>query len=83
VCFVCAGRTAPGTAAAGFYLAKHWQKLLKLYRAHDKDLNVDSMVVVVRHTAEPTGTQEYDSTGTIAMDNGAQLIEWGLVSGVQ
>ncbi len=82
VCFVCAGRTAAGTAAAGFYLAKKWPKLLKIYEREGKDLDTDSLVAVIRHTAEASGTQEYDSTGTIAVEGGEQLIEWARVSGV-
>jgi hypothetical protein len=83
VCFVCAGRTAPGTAAAGFYLAKNWPKLLNLYREHDKDLTRDSLVAVIRHTAEPSGVQEYDSSGVLALEGDAQIIHWGRVAGVE
>jgi hypothetical protein len=82
VCFVCAGRTAPGTAAAGFYLAKNWPKLLALYERQNKDLTLDSLVVVVRHVAETSGAQEYDSTGVIATTGDAQVLEWGRVAGV-
>lgn len=84
VCFVCAGRTAAGTAAAGFYLAKHWSKLLALYTEHNKDLQSDSLVAVVRHTADASGAQEWDSTGSIALDGGGTpLIAWGHVAGVR
>jgi len=83
VCFVCAGRTAAGTAAAGFYLARRWQKLLELYKKCGKDLSVDSMVVVVRHAADPSGAQEYDSTGVLAQDAGEPLIRWGRVAGIE
>jgi hypothetical protein len=82
VAFVCAGRTAAGTAAAGFFLAKHWRQLSELYKEHGKDLNLHSLVVVVRHGAEASGTQEYDSTGVIASDTNGQIIRWGAVTGV-
>lgn len=81
VAFVCAGRTAAGTAAAGFFLAKRWQQIQSLYRVHGKDLDVDSVVVVVRH-AEPSGIQEYDSNVEIASDRSGQIIRWGTVTGL-
>jgi hypothetical protein len=80
VAFVCAGRTAAGTAAAGFFLAKRWQQIQSLYRLHGKDLDVDSVVVVVHH-AEPSGIQEYDSNVEIASDGSGQIIRWGKVAG--
>jgi hypothetical protein len=83
VCFVCAGRTAAGTAAAGLYLAKKWPKLLDLYERNRKDLSTDSLVVVVRHTAEASGTQEYDSSGVVAVEDNEQLIAWARVAGVE
>lgn len=72
VCFVCAGRTASGTATAGFFLAKNWEYLMKLYKKHKKVLDLDSLVVVVRHTHDPFGVHEFDTSGVIESD----LIVW-------
>ena len=84
ICFVCAGRTAAGTAAAGYFLARRWQELLDLYREHGKDPSADSLVVVVRHSAVPGRGQEYDATGKIAKDKAdKRLIRWWRIGGVR
>jgi len=76
ICFVCAGRTAAGTAAAGYFLAKNWSTMMDHYRAHSKDLKRDSLAIVVQHTADPTNSQEYDSTAAVTGH-----ISWGQVAG--
>lgn len=45
--FICAGRTAPGTAAAGRFLAQRWSEMAELYRG--KDLQTTSLAVLIRH----------------------------------
>lgn len=83
VSFICAGRTAPGTAVAGYFLANNWLKLMQLYLDDNKrNLNADSMVVVIRHNADETGVQEFDSTGTIAIENGQKLVYWAKTAGL-
>ncbi len=83
VCFVCAGRTAAGTAAAGFFLANDWMKLMKLYKSNKKTLDHDSLVVVVKHTAaDESGQLEFDSTGEIEIEQGKPFINWAKASGI-
>ncbi|MFI5457740.1 MAG: hypothetical protein ACHRXM_20045 [Isosphaerales bacterium] len=69
VTFICAGRTACGTTAAGMYLAKHWKDELK--SEYDKkksqgevidgqtiDLHTHSLFVIVEHlTNDPHGAK--------------------------
>ncbi len=43
--FVCAGRTARGTKAAGIFLATQWEQLLSLYEKNGRDLKTDSVAV--------------------------------------
>lgn len=43
--FVCAGRTARGTKAAGIFLANQWKQLLFLYEKNRRDLTTDSVAV--------------------------------------
>lgn len=78
ICFVCAGRTAHGTAIAGFFLAKHWEHLMKLYKKHKKTLDLDSLVVVVRHTHDPFGVHEFETSGYIDSD----LTTWQRLKGL-
>lgn len=47
--FICAGRTAPGTDAAGRFLAKQWQDLLRLYQNRGLRLTRDSVATVMWH----------------------------------
>lgn len=79
VCFVCAGRTASGTAAAGFFLARHWEQLMKLYVEHEMSLDLDSLAVVVRHTHDAFGHHEFDTTGVIEPD----LVAWHRTPGLE
>jgi len=46
--FVCAGIEAAGTAAAGVYLKNHWEDLLKYYEEFGKDLEQDSLAVILQ-----------------------------------
>jgi hypothetical protein len=48
-CFMCAGRTAKGTEAAGRFLRKCWASLLAAYDEKGMALDKFSMVVVVAH----------------------------------
>ncbi|TRU53769.1 MAG: hypothetical protein EWV91_01250 [Microcystis aeruginosa Ma_QC_Ca_00000000_S207] len=43
--FVCAGRTAHGTKAAGIFLATQWKELLSLYEKNRYDLKTHSVAV--------------------------------------
>jgi hypothetical protein len=45
--FICAGRTAPGTAAAGRYLAEKWEEMANLYESRDPETT--SLGVLIRH----------------------------------
>jgi hypothetical protein len=49
VWFVCGGQSAAGTAAAGYFLAKMWYQILKLYKDANKDLDKHSMALVIEH----------------------------------
>lgn len=82
ICFACAGRTAQGTAAGGYFLARKWNQLMKLYDRHGKDLGRDSLAVVIRHTSSGKDSQEFDQTCEIAEDDGSQLIQWGRIEGL-
>jgi len=47
--FICAGRTAPGTAAAGRYLAEKWEDIFQEYFDKQKQIEADSIAVLIRH----------------------------------
>lgn len=79
VWFVCAGRSAPGTAAAGFFLAYRWREIFKLYKIAGKDLRADSLVVVLRHREfqeSKRSTLEFDESVEILKVNGKPLVNW-------
>ena len=72
VSFVCAGRTAAGTAAAGHFLANHWRQLLELYKGANKyrveyNLNLDSVAVIIKHLEARSQDiiSDMDDTGRI------------------
>jgi len=65
VCFVCAGRTAPGTAVAGYFLAQKWDVLWRKYEDQNKDLRSTSLVALLRHQSDQGGTMELTTTGVI------------------
>jgi hypothetical protein len=46
--FVCGGVEAAGTAAAGVYLKNHWKALLEYYEEFGKDLERDSLAVILQ-----------------------------------
>ena len=52
--FVCAGRTANGTKAAGIFLAKEWEQLYNLYKKHQKDFGSDSLAVLIEFEGSAT-----------------------------
>jgi hypothetical protein len=86
VWFICAGRTAPGTAAAGYFLAYRWDQIHKLYQKQGKDLASDSVVIVLSHR-ENQGDRsidiayEYDDSVKILEINGSPLVNWGKTHG--
>jgi hypothetical protein len=47
--FICAGRTAPGTAAAGRYLAEKWEEIFQIYSEKQKSINTESIAVLIQH----------------------------------
>jgi hypothetical protein len=74
--FVCAGRTASGTAAAGRFLAYDWQKLLALYKREGCDLSRDSMMVIIEHAYDEGTLSDVDQTAKIATRAGAPWARW-------
>jgi len=46
--FVCGGIEASGTAVAGVYLKNNWKDLLKYYEEFGKDLEQDSLAVILQ-----------------------------------
>jgi len=79
VWFVCAGRSAPGTAAAGFFLAYRWNEILRLYQEARKDVTKDSLVVVLRHRdfqESKISTLEFDESVEILKVNDKPLVNW-------
>jgi hypothetical protein len=47
--FICAGRTAPGTAAAGRYLAEKWEEIADLYSSSKQPIDTVSVAVLIKH----------------------------------
>lgn len=82
ISFVCAGRTAAGTAAADYFLANEWPRLLRLYEENGKALNLESMVAVIRHKAAEIGAQDYERTAEIARLDGKQFVHWARADGL-
>lgn len=65
--FVCAGRTASGTAAAGWFLANKWRRIQTLYeRSPQLDFRKDSLLIVVRHPYDAFRPADTDSSTNIA-----------------
>ena len=64
--FVCAGRTAAGTMAGGFFLGRRWKDLIAVYAAHNANLKTDSLALLIafRHgvmdTADIYGEPVFD-----------------------
>ncbi|GAC1659139.1 MAG: hypothetical protein NVS4B13_03240 [Candidatus Elarobacter sp.] len=48
--FVCAGRTAEGTAAAGYFLKNSWRTLYALYSKHGGRFDDDALAVELCYT---------------------------------
>lgn len=87
VWFVCAGRTAPGTAAAGFFLAEKWEEILSIYKKSKKDLSKDSVAIVLQHTVMNSQEQggypcEYDSTVEVLRESGEPILAWKRATGL-
>ncbi|MCU0239504.1 MAG: winged helix-turn-helix domain-containing protein [Pyrinomonadaceae bacterium] len=81
--FICAGRTALGTAVAGFYLANNWEKIHNLYTEHKKNLKVYSLVIGIGHTYGEKLLPDYDKTGEILKKDGKDLIRFSKVKGME
>jgi hypothetical protein len=84
ICFVCAGRTAAGTAVAGYFLAKNWGKISHLYQTAQpkKELQRDSLAVVIRHKADESGTMDLLEAVIGKDETGIDLCFWAQVPGV-
>jgi hypothetical protein len=81
VWFICAGRSASGTAAAGYFLAYRWPEINALYKEFKKDLSKDSVVMALHHR-EYQGelnnefAYEYDETVKILKYQEKPVINW-------
>jgi hypothetical protein len=81
VCFLCAGRTAHGTAVAGYFLANSWPDLLQIYDSEPtKDLKYDSLAVLIRHSEGPQS--DLSSVHIVTNDNGKNILAWERANGV-
>jgi hypothetical protein len=68
--FVCAGRTANGTAVAGYFLAHKWQELASKYK-DVAEMDTDSLAVIIQHTASSQPDAfDLDSSGKICKQFG-------------
>lgn len=47
--FVCAGRCAPGTAAAGYFLKRNWRAIYDIYARERKLLNEEAVVLEIEY----------------------------------
>jgi hypothetical protein len=74
--FVCAGRTASGTAAAGRFLAYDWPKLAALYKQNGRDPSRDSMVAVIEHAYHEETLTDLDQTARIATRGEQPWVIW-------
>jgi hypothetical protein len=70
--FVCAGRTANGTAAAGFFLADKWDELASLYEGFKKgkyhQVDSHSLAVIIRHRIGKPNEMDNDNSGVICRE---------------
>jgi hypothetical protein len=83
--FLCAGRTAAGTAAAGYFLAKKWRQIFELYKTEKKDFSRDSVVVVIQHlefSAGKTGGSVDHTAAFLHGPDGKPVVQWGVAAGV-
>ena len=76
--FIIAGRTATGTAVAGYYFAENWSSLLELYdNDKTKDLTKDSLAVVISHRSVEKDTESIDESGKVHFfEDGKPMIIW-------
>lgn len=74
VSFLCAGRTAAGTAAAGYFLANCWDQLFRLYEQNGRDPENESLRVIISHIADADAQQSHDSSGEVRSEK-----EWAPV----
>lgn len=86
VWFICAGRSASGAAAAGYFLAYRWPEINALYKEFRKDLSKDSVLIVLHHREYQGALKnefayEYDETVRILKDQEKPLINWGRANG--
>ena len=64
--FVCAGRTASGTAAAGWFLANEWPLIEAFYGRAGLNLCDDGLLIIVRYPYDASGPADTDSSANIA-----------------
>jgi hypothetical protein len=72
--FVAAGRSAPGTTAAAYFLVNRWQDLASLYREHNKDFETDSLAVVVEHPE--AGSSDYSHKSPLLIEGETEFHYW-------
>ncbi len=77
VWFVCAGRTASGTVAAGYFLAERWEQLLNLYETYKKDCKKDSFVAVLEHNEQAKSGWDFPYTTVLGKNpEGDIKVHW-------
>jgi hypothetical protein len=67
--FVCAGRSANGTAVAGYFLANCWRELADEYK-NESEMDTHSLAVIIQHKTSEADAGDLDSTGRICKDYG-------------
>lgn len=95
--FVCAGRTAHGTATAGYFLAERWEEVADLYRDPklNLDLSSDSLAIALWHPASTqiatvpvtlghsiTAKKEDDKQGALQGPLGQVVLATGRARGI-
>lgn len=73
--FVCAGRTANGTAAAGHFLATNWKELAGAYKGNYDLMDTHSLAVVIRHKVGKLGETHKDASGEICSKTYSPVIK--------
>ena len=75
VWFVCGGRLAAGTSAAGHFLAERWPEILDLYAKNGRDLDKHSLALVIEHKRD-IRRHEFDHSAAIFELDGKPVLRW-------
>jgi len=59
--FVCAGRSAAGTAAAGRWLASHWRDLLTVWPSNSRGPHTEHLLTVLQHPKSGSYAEDIDA----------------------